>query len=210
LAPGTTGIAFDRQYNQLVIQSIDRKSEQRTADFLAATSLKKSASLSYPLHASAVFGNDELVYDTPGEYTRSARILSMHRVWSTSGLPLCNSLAFIGDDGLAYTFDGHLYVVDVAGKQLLNIRIPAPTTFQAPAFIGLSDDKTRLAISVLVKKPFTAGWPYYDELLLYDLDSKRLIFRRILPQSPRLAALSPNGHQLATIEQGTLVLTAVP
>lgn len=211
LSPATAGIVFNRQYNQMVIQTIDGKSGHRTADFLSPASLEQSASLSYPINARAVLGKDELVYISTGECNRSAQIVSKSRNWqSTGNLPLCDSLTFLGSDRLAYAFDGHLYVIDAAGKQLVKVRIPAPNTFEAPAFVGLSDDTTRLAISALVKKPFAVGWPYYDELLMYDLVSKRLIFRRTLPQGPRAAALSPDGHQLASIEQGTLVLLAVP
>lgn len=211
LPPSTTGIAFDRLYNQLVIQTVDQKSAQQSANFLDAATLKKSATLNYPAHASAVLGKDQLVYTVPGECKRSAHVVSSHVDWqSIEALPLCDSLAFIENNELAYAFDGDLYVVDNTGKQVLKARIPIRATFQAPAFVGLSDDRTRLAISTLGKKPLTSGWPYYDDVLVYDLVSKRLIFRHALPQGIRAASLSPDGHQLGSIEHGTLILTPLP
>jgi|NGEPerStandDraft_6_1074524.scaffolds.fasta_scaffold57512_2 hypothetical protein len=211
LPTATTAIEFDRQNNQLVIQGIDRKSAHRFANFLDAKTLEQSASLAYPINARAVFGKDQLVYMVSGECKGAARIVSSQRVWqSIDNLPMCDSLAFIGNNELAYAFDGDLYIVDAAAKQVFRARIPVGGTFESPALIGLSDDYTRLAISALAKKPVASGWPYHDQVLLYDLVSKRLIFRHALPQTPRAAALSPDGHQLATIEQGTLVLIPVP
>ncbi len=211
LAPATTGIAFDREHNQLIIQTLDRQLGHRSAEFLNPKSLESSASLNYPSEARAIFGKNELVYTAPGECSKSAKIVSKDRAWRFSeALPLCDSLTFIGDDELAYALESHLYIVNAAGKQVLKARIPVPNTFEGPALVGLSDDHTRLAIAALDKKPFAGGWPYYDQVFVYDLPSKRLIFRRTLPQTPRAAALSPDGHQVATIEQGALILIPVP
>ena len=125
-------------------------------------------------------------------------------------LQTCDTLAFIQNDRLAYAVRNHLYIVNALGQQVLEARIPVPSTFESLAFIGLSDDLTRLAISALAKKPFVAGWPYYNKVLVYDLVSGRIVFQHILPQGSRAAAFSPDGHQLATVEQGVLVLRPVP
>jgi hypothetical protein len=211
LAPATTGIAFDRERNQLIVQNLDQQSGYRTAEFVNPASLERSASLNYPIDAWAVFGHNELVYTTHGECSSSARIESNDRRWqSTEALPLCDSLTFIGDDQLAYAFDNFLFIVNAAGEQVFKARIPLPSTFQAPALVGLSDDHKRLAIVGLDKKHVAPGWPFFDRLFVYDLPSKWLIFRHTLPQTPRAASLSPDGHQLATIEEGVLVLTNVP
>ncbi len=211
LAPATTGIAFDRKSDQLIVQTVDRDSGQRTAHFLDAKELESSAALIYPIKARAIFGKDQLVYTVTGECKGAGHIVSEQPRWRPlDALPICDSLVFVEDDKLAYAFDGDLYVVNAAGEQVLKIRIPVGGSFEAPAFIGLSDDSKRLAISALAKKPLASGWPYYDQVLLYDLVSKRLIFKHALPQTARAAALSPDGHQLATIEEGVLMLTPVP
>ena len=211
LDPATTGIVFDRQHNQLVIQTIEGKSGHRTAHFLDAKTLEESASLTYPIGARAVFGKDELVYMVSGECKGAGHVVSKQTPWPLmDALPICDSLAFIENDKLAYAFDGNLYIVDAAAEQVLKLRIPVGGTFESPALVGLSDDSRRLAISALAKKPLSSGWPYYDQVLLYDLVSRRLIFKHVLPQIAHAAALSPDGHQLATIEQGTLVLTPLP
>ena len=60
LAPATTGIAFDRKSDQLIVQTVDRDSGQRTAHFLDAKELESSAALIYPIKARAIFGKDQL------------------------------------------------------------------------------------------------------------------------------------------------------
>ena len=67
------------------------------------------------------------------------------------------------------------------------------------------------AISVLKRKFFSSGWPYHNEVYVYDLVSKQRIFKHALSQrSDSAIALSTDGHQIATIEQGILMLTRVP
>jgi hypothetical protein len=101
--------------------------------------------------------------------------------------------------------------VDSNGKELFKARIPVADSFQTPKFVGLSDDHTRLAISALRRKYFSSGWPYYDEVYVYDIVSKQRIFKHALPRGADSArALSTDGHQLATIEQGILTLTPIP
>jgi len=211
LAPTTTGINFDRQWNQLVLRTVERESGHQTADFLDAKTLERSATLIYPIQSHAIFGQDQLVYTTSGECKGAARVVSNKQTWrSFDSLPACDALTFIGNESLAYAFDGNIYVTDFGGKELFKAHIPVGSTFQAPRLVGLSDDNTRLAISALKKKPFSSEWPYHDEILLYDLSFKRLIVQLSLPAGSYAAALSPDGHQLATIEQGTLMLIPIP
>ncbi len=211
LVPPATRIAFDRSRNQLIVETTDRQAGRRSAEFLSPQSMEPSASLNFPIKARVMFGDDELVYTLLGECSKSAHIVSQDVVWRLAeNLPLCDSLTFIGKDKLAYALQDRLYVIDASGKQVFEVRIPVRETFQLPSFVGLSDDHTRLAIVALDKKLFAKGWPYYDQVFVYDLPSKRLIFRRTLPQTPRAVALSPDGHQLATIEEGVLMLTLVP
>ena len=211
LVPPATRIAFDRSRNQLILETTDPQTGHRSAEFLSPQSMERSASLNFPIKARAMFGDDELLYTLLGECSKSAHIVSQDVVWRLAeNLPLCDSLTFIGKDKLAYALQDRLYVIDAFGKQVFEARIPVRETFQLPSFVGLSDDHTRLAIVALDKKLFAKGWPYFEQVFVYDLPSERLIFRRALPQTPRAVALSPDGHQLATIEEGVLVLTSVP
>ena len=211
LSPATTGIRFDRERNQLIVMTAEQELGHRTAHFLNGTTLEESAAIPYPLKSIAVFGEHQLVYTVTGNCFGSAHIVSDQHSWhSLETLPACDPLAFITTDSLAYAFDAHLFVVDSTGKELLRIPIPAPVTFQAPRLVGLSEDHTRLAIAALKKKTLSSGWPYYDAVFVYDLVSKRIIFKQGLPSDANPLAFSPDGHQLAIISQGSLLLIQVP
>jgi hypothetical protein len=211
LARGTTGVKFDRYLNQIVIMAVDEKSGQHIAHFKDGNSLQESAALSYPIKSQAIFGNNELVYHVSGNCKGAAHVISTRAEWhGLEELPACDPLAFIGDDSLAYAVDGHLYVVDSKAHQRLSLRIPeTPDAFHLPGFIGLSDDHTRLALSALQRQRISSGWPYYEEVFVYDLVSKRMIFEHALKNFSG-PVLSPDGHQLAVIEQGVLTLLSVP
>jgi len=151
------------------------------------------------------------VYTVTGACTGSGHIVSeQHRWRSLDNIPACDPLAFITPESLAYAFDEHLVVVDSTGKELFQAGIPASATFQAPSFVGLSEDHTRLAITALKKKTLASGWPYHREVFIYDLLSHHIIFKRALESDSAAWALSPDGHQLAIISQGSLLLIPVP
>lgn len=61
--------------------------------------------------------------------------------------------------------------------------------------------------SIFVTKPGT--WPYYNEVLVYDLSTKKLLLRHAL-NGGYVAAFSPDGHYLATIETGILKILPIP
>lgn len=211
LASGTTGVKFDRQRNQLVILTVDEKAGQRTAHFRDGNSLEESVALSYPIESQAVFGKDELVYVVTGNCTGAARVVSNIGEWSVlDRLPSCDPLTFVERDSLAYASDDHLFIVDSKAHNLLKLRIPAPSTFELPGFVGLSDDHTRLAINAVRRENIASGWPYYGVVFLYDLPSNRLIFEHAMKKGSYADALSPNGHQLAIVERGTLTLLSLP
>jgi hypothetical protein len=90
------------------------------------------------------------------------------------------------------------------------MRIPVSSAFAMPGFIGLSEDRTRLALSALQREQTPAGWPYHTEVFVYDLALKRMIFRHALKKGSVAEALSPDGHHLATIERGVLTLVSIP
>lgn len=211
LAAETTGIRFDRQQDQLVILTIDRQSGQRTAHFRSGKTLEESAALSYPIESSAIYGENQLVYTTSGKCEGAAHVVSNQVSWRLPNkFPTCDPLVFVTKETLAFAVDGQMFVVDSSGKKLLQVRIPAPGTFQSPGLVGLSDDGTRLAIRALERKEASSGWPYYYEVFVYDLVSKRMIFRYALQQGSVSMALSPDGHQLATIENDVLTVMPVP
>jgi len=211
VSPATTGVRFDRERNQLVVMTLEQELGHRTAHFLSGDTLKESAALTYPIRSNAVFGENQLVYTVSGNCHGAAHITSDKVAWRPlDTIPACDPLTFISSDRLAYAFDGSLYTVDSSGKELLQARIPAPDTFEEPRFIGLSEDHARLALSALKKKTFSSGWPYHDEVFVYDLVSKRLIFKHALEPGYGAEALSPDGHQLAVISQGALLLIPLP
>jgi hypothetical protein len=213
LSDPVTGVSFDRKLNLLVEMSVDDASQNRSAHFLDGNTLEQQLSLNYPIKSAPVFGEKQLAYSLGGNCVGSAHIVSSQHDWlALTDIPACDLLTFVGNDAIAYAFDKRLYVLDWRGKQMLNASIPASNTFQGPRFVGISDDEARLAISALKKKEFaaSASWPYYDEVFVYDLKAKRMILRYALPVGSWVRpALSPDGHQLAVVEEGILKLIPI-
>ncbi len=213
LSDPVTGISFDRKLNQLVEMTVDDASQTRSAHFLDGNTLEQQLSLSYPIKSAPVFGEKQLAYSLGGNCVGSAHIVSSHHDWlALTGIPACDLLTFVGNDAIAYAFDKRLYILDWRGKQMFNASIPAPNTFQGPSLVGISDDQARLAIRVVAKKKFAASgsWPYYDEVFVYDLKAKRVILRYALTVGSWVRpALSPDGHQLAVVEEGILKLIPI-
>lgn len=54
------------------------------------------------------------------------------------------------------------------------------------------------------------GWRYYNEVFVYDLRAKHIIFKHALAEGAYAAAISPDGRQLATVEDGILKLFSMP
>jgi len=214
LSDPVTGVSFNRKLNQLVEVTIDDVSQTRSAHFLNAYTLEESLILTYPIKGAPVFGEKQLAYTLGGNCFGSAHIVPNQQIWpSLSDKPACNLLTFIGNDQIAYAFDQDLYILARSGKQLLKARIPAPNSFSGPDFVGISDDYTRLAIQALKKKAFAKNesWPYYDEVFVYDLKANRIILRYASPIGSWVRpALSPDGHQLAVVEEGMLKLIPIP
>lgn len=209
LVPGTTGVRYDRRENQLVVMTADEKSGQRTAHFRDGTSLEECGSLSYPLKSQAVFGKQQLAYDVTGNCKGAAHVVSSRTEWhSLDQLLACAPLTFVTDDSLAIASPDHLYVVGSSADKKIELRIPE-SSLSIPGFIGLSDDRARLAVSVLRRKRMSAGWPYFTTVLVYDLPAKRMIFKEELENGTAAQALSPDGRQLATIQRGILTLTSI-
>jgi hypothetical protein len=213
LSDPVTGISFDRKLNQLVEMTVDDASQTRSAHFLDGNTLEPQLILRYPIKSVPVFGEKQLGYSLGGNCVGSAHIVSNQHDWlALTDISACDLLTFVGNDAIAYAFDKRLYVLDWRGKQILNASFPAPDTFQLPRFVGISDDQARLAISALAKKKFAASgvWPYYDEVFVYDLKAKRMILRYALPVGSWVRpALSPDGHQLAVVEEGILRLIPI-
>lgn len=204
LPESVAAIAFDRVLNQLVEVTADPVSQTQSAYFIDGNTLEELLTLTYPIKGIAKFGEKQLAYTLGGNCVGSAHVVADTWV-SLSTIPACDLLTFIGNNSIAYAFDQQVYILDSTGKQLLVMHIPAADTFQAPSFVGLSDDHARLAIKALKKKLFANGkWPYYDEIFVYDLPSKHLMFRHSLPVENYSAALSPDGSHVVVIEEGTL------
>ncbi|MGB8543572.1 MAG: hypothetical protein WCD49_18235 [Candidatus Acidiferrales bacterium] len=212
LGDSVTGISFNRRLNQLVEMTIDDVSQTRTAHFLDGDSLEENLSLTYPLESAPHFGDKQLAYTRGGNCFGSARIVSVRKDdWAfLSDLPACDFLTFIGNDEIAYAFDQRLYVVDRSGKQIMKARIPVLGSFSEPGFVGISDNYQRLAIAALTKNIFFPAWAWPNEIFVYDLKTKRRIFNHTLPINSWASALSPEGHQLAAIENGILKLIPIP
>jgi hypothetical protein len=132
---------------------------------------------------------------------------------SLVGLQTCDALTFVGDEAVAYATNQDLYVVRQSGEQLFHGHIPAPDSFHLPDFVGLSDDHSRLVITAMMKRGLLAikpgTWPYYNEVYVYDLSTKKLLFKHPLTGG-YAAAFSPDGHHLATIESGSLNIFSIP
>jgi len=213
LAESVTGISFSRRLNQLVEMTIDDVSQTRSAHFLDGDTLEEKLSLSYPIKSTPVFGEKQLAYELGGNCFGITHIVSSQDNWpSLSDIPACNLLTFVGNDEIAYVFDQQLYILDRGGKQLLRVRVPVPSTFVAPGLVGISDDYSLLAISALKKKAFAkmGSWPYYNEVFVYDLKGQRIVFRYDLqPAGVWSLSLSPDGRQLAVVEESVLKLIPV-
>lgn len=213
LSPNVTRASFSRKWNQLVIATIDRTSHTQTAHLIDGDTLKEIRSFTFPERSTFLAGNRQIAYTEQGYCEKSTHILSPERTWEAlNGLPICGMLTFVGDDALAYTFDQNLYVVDNYGKQLIRQSIPSPPEISLPFFSGISDDNSRIAISTLRRKFFRKPEeiPEYTEVFVFDLRSHKRILSRSLPSGGYVSALSPDGKQVATIENGVLMLNAVP
>lgn len=209
-----TSVKFDRKLNQLVLSTINQELNNRTAHFLDGKTLEELASLSYPLKSRAIFGERRLAYILPGMCQGALHVEPTHHNWTAlDGLQACDALTFIGNEALAYALSQDLYVVDANGKQLFDGHIPAPDSFSLPSLVGLSDDDTRVAIMANMKRSLFSshrGWQYYNEVFVYDLRANHMIFKHVLAEGAYAAALSPDGRQLATVEEGILKLFSIP
>lgn len=205
LDAATTSIRFERRWNQIVVLTLESASMNSTAHFLDANTLQESSALTFPFKSIATFGKDELMYSVGGQCEGAAHIVTNGRRWQPfDKIPACFALAFLTEDRLAYALDRHVHVINSSGKEILRLRIPARESFQAPSLVSVSDDHIRLAIRALKKNPFAPVWAYYDEIVVYDLVSKRTLLKHSMPLAGGEEALSPNGHELATVERGML------
>jgi len=193
---------------------MDEQSGNRNARFLNANTFEELTVLAYPKRSRAIFGNKQLGFTLPGNCAGALHVQPEPENWkSVESLETCDALTFVGNKSLAYATSQDLYVVRQSGEQLFHGHIPAPVSFNLPNFVGLSDDHTRLALmatmkqGLLARKPGT--WPYYNEIFVYDLTAKKLLFKHRLTGG-YAAAFSPDGHHLATIESGSLNILSIP
>jgi hypothetical protein len=205
---------FDRALNQLVLVTTVEDSGKQKAHFLDANSFEELTSLVYPKRSTAIFGERQLAYSLGGFCKGALHFQPEQNTWQKlDDRETCDPLTFIGRDAIAYALDQQLSVVDRNGNELFSGHIPAPHAFHMPSFVGLSDDHTRLAIMALMKRSmFTtkAGtWPYYNQVFVYDLKSKKLLLKHPMPDG-YVAVLSPDGHLMATIELGIFKIIPVP
>jgi len=213
--PSTTlGMKFDRALNQLVLVTTVDDSGKQKAHFLDANSFEELTSLIYPKRSTVIFGERQLAYSLGGYCKGALHFQPDQSNWQKlQDRQTCNPLTFIGRDAIAYALNQQLSVVDRNGNELFSGHIPAPDTFHMPSFVGLSEDRARLAIMALMKRSkFTtkAGtWPYYNEVFVYDLKPKKLLLKHAMPEG-YVSALSPDGHLMATIELGTLKIVPIP
>ena len=210
----TVGKSFDRTLNQLAVVTVDGESGNQNARFLDANTFDELTALVYPKRSHAIFGKKQLAYTLPGNCVGALHVQPDPENWrSLDTLQACDALTFVGTEALAYATNQDLYVVHRSGKQLFHGHIPAPDSFHMPDLVGLSDDHSRLAIMAMMKRGMFATkpgtWPYYNEIYVYDLGAKRLLFKHALTGG-YAAAFSPDGHQLATIESGGLNILSIP
>jgi hypothetical protein len=213
LSPDVTGVSFDRRWNQLTISSADETSDSQTIKLLDGVTLEARGDFTLPKRAIFMSGNREIGFDVGGDCQYSTQIISKERSWDgLRGLPICGMLTFVGDDALAYTFDQQLYVTDHLGKQLSRQSVPAPDGPSAPFFSGISDDNSRIAIWAWKHKTSRKRneFPDYKEVFVYDLSSHKRIFSHPFTSETTASALSPDGKQLATIEDNVLILNPIP
>jgi hypothetical protein len=213
LPANTIGTRFESASRQLVvITSGDLKTQ--VAHFVDADTFDEVSTVVYPKQSVAIFGEKQLGYVVPGYCQGALHIEPDKDSWrSLEALQTCNALTFVNNEALAYATDQDLYVVDKTGKELFRGHIPAPESFHLPGFVGISDDRTRIAIMANMKRSIFAvkrgTWPYYNEVYSYDLNAKKLLFKHALTGG-YAAALSPDGHHLATIESGSLKILFIP
>jgi len=213
LSSDVTGISFNRRLNQLVIATLDDTLQSRTIRLLDGTTREVLESFTIPKTVAYITGNREIAFSTGGNCANSTRIISRERSWGAlKGLPICGFTTFVGDDALAYTFDRSLYVVNNGGKQLLRESIPAFDDMDSPFFAGISDDNSRLAIEVWKSRVFRkpGDYPKYKEVFVYDLPSHKRLLSIPLTSGTTASALSPDGKQLATIDDDLLKLIPIP
>lgn len=203
------GLSYERRWNQLVITYNDDATHTRTVKFYDGDSLQVLDAFTIPEVARFVPGDRQVAVTASGDCKRSAQVLSHQRSWDAlKGLPICDTYVFLGDDTLAYSFKGHLIVVDHLGHQLLSRSLPALATqeFQGMGYLfefpNVSDDGSRIA--------FTNT----DATAVLDLKSGEEVFRYSAKEPRSLIAirpaLSPDGKHLAVIDTGTLILSSVP
>lgn len=204
----TTGIAFDHIKDQVIVTTSEPTTNE--AHFLLPDSLAETVVLKYPIASRPEFGAQQLVYTVSGYCRGAAHFVSPDRTWPwLHALPACDS-ALITENDLAYISDKHMHVVNGSGRETLSVRLPIRETFEAPRFVGIADNGSRVLISALRKKRTGPGWPYHEELLLYDFPRKSIIFRyELRPDWVVGMGLSPDGHAVATVENGTLNLLSV-
>ncbi|MFP5237400.1 MAG: hypothetical protein ACLGSD_16005 [Acidobacteriota bacterium] len=218
-----TGVSFDVGLNQLVISEIDNSAGHRTALFFDGSTLQKTGSIDYPIESGPTFGKDQLAYVTSGECIRSTFIASLTSQWP-SDVRVCDPLVFPTADTLAYVYDGELRVVNSQNSEIFHMRIREPHSDSLPAFSGISNDRSRIAINA-VRDAKTKSLVAFDfqqrsvammvpdyqhEVHVYDMPTKKLVFKRALTPGSASEALSSDGHALATIEAGTLNIYAIP
>jgi hypothetical protein len=214
LPTATTGIRFDRTLKQIVVTTADEESGNQKARFLRADTLDEFAALNFPKHARVIFGEARLGYTLPGWCKGALHVEPENASWQNlTTLQTCDALTFVGNEALAYATNQDLYLVHKSGKELFHGHIPAPDSFHLPDLVGLSDDHSRLAVMAIMKRSIFAvkpgTWPYYNEVYIYDLNVKKLLFKHAL-SGGYAAALSPDGHHLATIESGNLRILSIP
>lgn len=210
----TVGISFDRTSNQLVVITTDEGSGNQTARFLDPATFDELTAVVYPKRSVAIFGEKQLGYTLPGYCQGALHVEPDKESWrSLDSLQTCDALTFVGNEALAYATSQDLYVVHKTGRELFHGHIPASDSFHLPDFVGLSEDRSRLAIMANMKRSIfdvnPGSWPYYNEIYIYDLNVKKLLFKHALIGG-YAAALSPDGHHLATIESGNLKILSVP
>jgi hypothetical protein len=223
LPGGVVGMKYDRALEQLVLISSDPGAGNLKASFWKADTFDELATFVYPKLSVVIFGDKELAYALPAHPQSELHVEPDQESWKSLGrLEIFDLLTFVAQDALAFEQDHSLYVVNKDGKRLFHHHIPGPAAIwsagfvsesNSVGFVGLSDDGSRLAITsqmkrgILASKPGT--WPFYNEVFVYNLIAKKLVFEHALHEG-YAAALSPDGHQLATIESGSLEILSVP
>jgi len=213
LASNATGVSYDRRWNQLAVETIDDASQSRTVNLLDGVTLKPLESFTLPERVPFITGNREIAYTVGGDCRYSTRILSNERSWNAlRGLPTCGFIAFTDDETLAYAFEQQLYLVSHLGKRISRQTIPAFDQMNLPSYNVISNDGSRVAIWVwkrrLIRKQ--GEYPEYREVFVYDLHSHARVFSHPLITGTAASALSLDGKQLVTIDDGLLSFYSLP